>query len=189
MIKHSFNLVQESTIEESVAPELTEARALVRRIRKRELYGFVDDFIVPETLLAEWQDPTSNDIIGYIDYPDITPEEILITSHTNNYALGDRNPVDHIYFFSKYDPDNVFTVQPEQISLMIPKNFLEREVRVYCKDNDPAKKYATQKGFREYLRQHWGSQPSPKHTYPEKPFSPIPDIDRSVIKKMFVENN
>lgn len=38
------------TIESSKCPELEEARGIIKRIRKRELYKFVDEFLVPPEL-------------------------------------------------------------------------------------------------------------------------------------------
>jgi hypothetical protein len=38
------------TIESSKCPELEKARGIIKRIRKRELYKFVDEFLVPPEL-------------------------------------------------------------------------------------------------------------------------------------------
>ena len=56
------------TIESSSGddPRLARSRAIIRRIRKRELYRFVDEVIVTGALKSHIRKPTAEDIAAYV---------------------------------------------------------------------------------------------------------------------------
>ena len=56
---------------------------------------------------------------------------------TFDYGLHDDNPIDHMRFYSKRDPDIPVKLKREQVSHMLPRYFREQHVRLYCKKLDP----------------------------------------------------
>ena len=60
---------------------------------------------------------------------------------TFDYGMKHENPVDKVGFYTKDEPDKPFTVHKDKVSWMLPKVFIEKVIRVYCKD--PKKKGAS----------------------------------------------
>lgn len=85
-----------------------------------------------------------------------------VNSFTCNYAHKDKNPVDSVHFFSKWDDTTSFKLEREKVSLLIPSTFSERYLRVYVTDasNIPL----AQQSFRHLLTQIGDAQPGPQHT-------------------------
>lgn len=85
-----------------------------------------------------------------------------VNTFTCNYAHKDKNPVDSVHFFSKWDDTTSFKLEREKVSLLIPSTFSERYLRVYVTDamNIPL----AQQSFRRLLRQVGDAQPGPQHT-------------------------
>lgn len=125
-------------IEADSSQELEGARKILRRIRKRDLYRFVDEYIVPGKHINEITVPTVADIITSQSHDGIhlTEEDIIIDTHINNYALRDQNPIDNIKWFTKWDQTESFTIPQKDISLLAPSTFSEKYVRLYCKNQE-----------------------------------------------------
>jgi hypothetical protein len=77
-----------------------------------------------------------------------------VVVHAYMIALKDRNPIETINFFSKWDANGIvpisllflvtkfvdsFPLKQEDISLLIPKTVSETYVRIYCRDSNPEK--------------------------------------------------
>jgi HD superfamily phosphohydrolase len=156
-------------IEVSEDPELAEAQKIIRRIRKRELYKFADEFIIPPLSVEHFTKDriTPAKIVPYSDSSDVElrEEDIIVDRFVINYAFKDKNPVDHVHFFSKWDADNHFTIPKDQVSLLIPSQFAEHYIRIYVKD--PTKSSAAQKAFRNFLKTVYHDTPSPQHLMPD----------------------
>lgn len=71
---------------------------------------------------------TEADVVNYcgskMSDGQLTERDIAIVHFKNNYALGDRNPVDHVKF---YDSSNLergsFNIDKTQVSLLTPDRF------------------------------------------------------------------
>jgi len=167
-------------IESSKDPELEESRKIIKRIRKRQLYKFSYEYIVPPGDLT-WRDPTPADIISYNNLDvDLKEEDIIVDTHTNNFAMAEKNPLDNISFFAKYDQDTKFHIKGEDISLMIPKYFREKYVRLYCRDRNKNKVFAIHNSFENYAKKNTRNfTPSPKNKIP------LSKIDKSISPPKF----
>ncbi|KAL6043527.1 HD-domain PDEase [Balamuthia mandrillaris] len=145
-------------IEYSKAPELTKAREIVRNIRKRKHYKMVGEFIIPPEKKAFFpREVTERDIITceiagvgmHSASMDLQEEDIIVQNLVMNYGLQDQNPVDHVRFFNKDEPNSSFVVEKHQVSMLIPDLFSEHYVRVFCRN--PAKKESAERAFRAFL--------------------------------------
>jgi hypothetical protein len=95
-----------TTIERSTERELLESRKILRRLRVRDLYKCADQVILPNELLGELSegDITANAILAMCEGAvDIQESDIIVQWLTLNYAMKDKNPVDSVHFYSKYD--------------------------------------------------------------------------------------
>lgn len=138
-------------IEYSKKADLKDARDLVRRLRKRQLYTFVDEFILStndESVLKV----TPQQIYDCKDFDSVIDVNNIIVSPCEcNYAMKKRNPVDNVSFYNSLGEPSKFRIPKEQVSLLIPEQFSETFVRIYSKDSKQVE--AIQKAFRNYLQQ------------------------------------
>ena len=92
----------------------------------------------------------------------LLPEQLRLDSFTCNYALKDKNPVDHVHFFSKWDDTTSFKLEKAKVSLLIPDTFSERYLRVFV--TDPMQTTLAQLSFRQLLSKLGDASPGPQHT-------------------------
>ncbi|KAF9932458.1 SAM domain and HD [Linnemannia zychae] len=91
-------------IERSREPGLEESKAILKRIRTRNLYKFVDELLIPREKLGilTKENINSAEIVSCQGPNDhLRQEDVIVEFLKNNYAMKDRNPVDSIKFFSK----------------------------------------------------------------------------------------
>jgi len=140
------------TIESDLSPELEPARNILRRIRKRDLYLFVDEIILPGKQINHITMPSVADIITSQSHDGINLKEddIVIDTHFNNYALNDQNPIDNIKWFTKWDQTESISMSQKDISLLAPSTFSEKYIRIYCKNRD--KLQTVQKAWANYVK-------------------------------------
>ena len=79
--------------------------------------------------------------------PRLTEDDILVDVVTFDYGKGDEDPIDHVRFYRKDNPEKPVIVRKDQVSQMLPQSFRERYVRVYCKRLDQPSLQAARKYF------------------------------------------
>lgn len=80
----------------------------------------------------------------------LSSEDLIVECLTLNFAMKDRNPMDFIRFFTKYDPDTSIFIPKEHISSFIPNHFKEIVIRVFVRDAELA--HRVQVAFRKLLK-------------------------------------
>lgn len=63
-------------------------------------------------------------------------DDIVVLVSKFDYGMQNRNPVDHVRFYTKANPTVAVQVRKNQVSQMLPENFSEKCIRVYCKLTD-----------------------------------------------------
>ncbi|KAI8996994.1 hypothetical protein BDB01DRAFT_712761 [Pilobolus umbonatus] len=152
------------TIERSKCTELEESRSIIRCIRTRKLYKFVDEFLIHPELEPFINKALSNllclkqetfkiqDIIGHQTNNDHLDERDVIANFSKiNYSMNDQNPVDSIRFFSKHNIHEPFHIPKEQVSYMIPSTFQDVTLRIFTRT--PSKTDAIRSAFHKYILQ------------------------------------
>ncbi|KAH9121446.1 hypothetical protein LEN26_010672 [Aphanomyces euteiches] len=142
-------------IECSTSPELTQARDIIRRIRKRQLYEFVDEFLVPAELTNKLPKITSQDIACSSNSQslNLNVDDIIVYDGRLNYNLKDKNPVDSVSFYSSSNLLDKFHTPKDEVSLLFPDKFEERILRVFSRNSDANLKRAIAEAFRNHLKQ------------------------------------
>ncbi len=94
-----------SLIERSTDAELDDSRRLLRRLRQRDLYRFADQTILCPELFEDLDNSriTSEKIYELSDKDDMYESDIIVQWLTLNYSMKDKNPIDSVGFFTKYD--------------------------------------------------------------------------------------
>jgi HD superfamily phosphohydrolase len=124
------------TIESSREPELQTSRNIIKRLRTRQLYKFVDEILLQPEQLGQVK-ITEEDVASCSPNGTLRPDDLIIHNLTINYAMKDKNPVDNVRFYRQGNP-NPFFIKKEQVSLLIPDRFQESAVRLYVRDEKNA---------------------------------------------------
>ncbi|KAK1939002.1 Deoxynucleoside triphosphate triphosphohydrolase SAMHD1 [Phytophthora citrophthora] len=124
------------SIEASKTDTLAEARALLKRMRRRELYEFIDEYLLPPGLMSRIPRFTAEELTTQTSLDGVTldPEDIIVSDGRLNYNFKDRNPVDNVSFYASSDLNNKFHIPKEEVSLLFPEKFEERIIRVYSRN-------------------------------------------------------
>lgn len=123
------------TIETAPDQELREARDLVLRIRRRDLYRFCNEYAVPKDRMESFKDVTAQDIICSQKSSEVTlkEEDIAVSNVRIDLTRGRNNPLDSIKFFEYYGNDEKFSISDHRISHLLPTSYQDMIVRVYAK--------------------------------------------------------
>ncbi|KAL0004193.1 hypothetical protein SO802_011754 [Lithocarpus litseifolius] len=142
-------------IEISNEQELKEARDIIQRIRRRELYQFCNEFSVPKDKMEHFKKITPQDIIcsqkGGVT---LEEEDIVVSNVKIDLTRGRNNPLQSIKFFKDYDSDEVFSIQDDRISHLLPAFYQDMIVRVYSKK--PELVEAVSEAFKNFQLKTYG---------------------------------
>ncbi|KAJ1941667.1 hypothetical protein GGF37_003445 [Kickxella alabastrina] len=139
-------------IERSRDPELQPARNIISRIHTRDLYKFVDEFILPADLdsLANSNNINEAAIVGLrADGDDFVERDVLINFCRIHYGMHKENPVDHVGFYSKYNVFEKLSISSEFISMCAPQKYEECIVRIFTRT--PSKRKQIQRASRKLM--------------------------------------
>ncbi|KAE9466501.1 hypothetical protein C3L33_01592, partial [Rhododendron williamsianum] len=123
------------TIETAPDQELSEARDLILRIRRRDLYQFCNEYAVPKDKMENFKEVTAQDIVcsqkssGVI----LKEEDVVVSNVRIDLTRGKSNPLESINFFKDYDSEEKFSIPDERISHLLPTSYQDMIVRVYSK--------------------------------------------------------
>lgn len=159
-------------IEVSEDPSLDKAQNIIKEFRKRNLYKFVDEYLMDGETAQKLRKVTSADIssCNCTDSVQLRPEDIIVHDHKLNYGNKDQSPLDNTLFFNDYNNPESFHVASNKVSYILPVNFQERILRIYSRKRDNETIDAIQKAFRKFLksfRPSTSSSPAPCAKSPE----------------------
>jgi HD superfamily phosphohydrolase len=145
-----------NTIKISKDPDLKESKDIITRLEKRDIYKFIDEYIVPNELTDYIKIINPVDIISQNSELSnlITIDDIIIFDKKMNYNLNDKNPVDNVYFYNIKNKDYKYKKNKENISLLLPDVFEERIIRIYSKINNVKINNLLKIAFNKYIKQH-----------------------------------
>ncbi|KAM8753761.1 deoxynucleoside triphosphate triphosphohydrolase SAMHD1-like [Acanthopagrus schlegelii] len=118
----------------SSSTDLSEAREILKRIISRDLYRFLGEKLVNrsdlEAVKEAWEAGLAKLTEG------LQSEDFEFSVITLDYGNKDKNPVDKVRFYSKENPDKAVKLPRERVSQLLPENFSETRVRIFCKRTD-----------------------------------------------------
>lgn len=160
-------------IEWSDEAALAPAQQILTRLRRRELYKYVNEFTVPRARLPAWRDVRPEDITAHNKDGGLPgglrPEDVIVQNLKIDWAMKASNPVDSIHFYQDYDSLDKFLIPKEKVSSLIPDVFMERKVRVFSKSDDPRAVAAVEAAFLAYQRAEYNAETLTVHRTPVKP--------------------
>lgn len=100
------------TIETDDADELKESRDVIKRIRRRDLYQFCNEFTVPKDKLDHFKYDTAQDIICSQKSAGISlrEDDLAVSNVKIDLTKGRNNPLESINFFEDYDSKEKFPI-------------------------------------------------------------------------------
>lgn len=143
-------------IERSKESSLAGARKIITRLRRRKLYRFVDELLLPAGVSRQI---TAEDITPFQNVAhfgiNLRPEDIYVAHVTLNFGMKSKNPVDNVMFFKDWEDMNPQRISSTKVSYVLPGHFEEKIIRVYLKreydlDEDRAKK-SVKEAFRRFI--------------------------------------
>ncbi len=151
-------------IEYSREPALAPARDLVHRLRRRDLYSFVDEVLLPEGCARAIapEDVTTCQVGGDVD---LVPDDIVLATVTLNFGMKNKNPIDNVKFFRDWDDENPVHISSSKVSYVIPATFEEKILRLYLRrprgPDTERYKQAARQAFQAFLRRSNFISPAP----------------------------
>uniref|UniRef100_A0A803V4R7 HD/PDEase domain-containing protein n=1 Tax=Ficedula albicollis TaxID=59894 RepID=A0A803V4R7_FICAL len=143
---------------------LKEAREILHRVERRELYKFLGETrpkskkeIVKSNSLAE----SIANSKPKKDPPDVElkAENFIVDVVSMDYGMKEQNPIDNVHFYCKADPSKAVKITQEQVSSLLPRTFMEQVVRVYYKSQDPLIISAAKQYFVQWCMQNDFTKP------------------------------
>ncbi|XP_057447469.1 uncharacterized protein LOC130739233 isoform X2 [Lotus japonicus] len=155
------------TIETAPCPELKEARDLILRIRRRDLYQFCNEYAVPRDIMDNFKKVTAQDIVCSQKSGGVTlkEEDVAVCNVKIDLTRGKDNPLQSIHFFKDYDSDEKFTIPDDRISHLLPTYYQDMIVRVYSKK--PELVEAISEAFENFQLKMYGIK-AQVHATPDK---------------------
>ena len=119
---------------------LEEAAKLVRRMERRDIYSFVNEAIVPATVVEEcdrtngWKNVTEEEIAACSRDGRLKAADLIVHNVKIDFCKKCKNPVDHVRFFQGFDSTVSDVIDSAKVTSAVPTNFMERGVRVFAKE-------------------------------------------------------
>ncbi|KAH0839456.1 hypothetical protein J3R83DRAFT_246 [Lanmaoa asiatica] len=126
--------------------ELESARAIIERLRTRDLYKVVDykvfshedkDMIKANVTPEAIVEVAKSGVLTGVDeelVAQLQPSHVAVTCSLLHYGKGARNPLDEVTFYSKKKPHECAKATYSDISLLMPSSFAEVWLRIYTRD-------------------------------------------------------
>ncbi|KAM1015163.1 hypothetical protein ACFX1T_044878 [Malus domestica] len=155
------------TIETAPNEELKEARDLILRIRRRNLYQFCNEYSVPKEKMEHFKNVTAQDIVCSQKNGGVTlkEEDVTVSNVRIDLTRGRHNPLESISFFQDYNSHEKFTISDDRISHLLPTSYQDMIVRVYSKK--PELVGAISEAFENFQLKTYGIK-AQIHATPEK---------------------
>uniref|UniRef100_A0A3Q3G2S8 Uncharacterized protein n=1 Tax=Labrus bergylta TaxID=56723 RepID=A0A3Q3G2S8_9LABR len=136
----------------SSCSELKKAREILQNIISRKIYKFVGETMrqVPiqdwESLIPSWKKGLAE------GERNLTPKDFEILVIEMDYGMDDKDPIQHVHFYSKSELDKAKPMPEEKGSRIHTTCFSEQLIRVFCKEIDDESVEAAKKHFKQWLR-------------------------------------
>ncbi|XP_040186533.1 deoxynucleoside triphosphate triphosphohydrolase SAMHD1 [Rana temporaria] len=150
----------------SSEPELKEAREILRKVERRELYKYVGQTQPngSNRILLNEYDRLSAELAESIPISTTTDirlkeEDFIVDVIHMDYGMKEQNPINNVRFYCKSDPDMAIKITKQQVSQLLPEKFAEQIIRVYCKRMDEKSLEAAKRYFVQWCMDRDFSKP------------------------------
>ena len=121
-------------IQHSADPGLEAARGILQDLRRRRLYRFVDEAIVPAEVAKELRKLTAVDVTtNNPTSVSLTEDDVIVHDLKLNYGNKDRSPLSTTNFYKNAGDTESFLIDSRKVSYLLPLQYEERVIRVYSR--------------------------------------------------------
>lgn len=115
---------------------LDDSKKILKKVKSRMLYKCLG-YTLPPNKMSE-----TEVLQRYVNILEtmgsgLCKNDVTIDIVNLNYGKKDENPIDHVCFYKKNDPDKAEKRKKSEVSGLLPTKFDEQQIRFYCKKNDP----------------------------------------------------
>uniref|UniRef100_A0A3Q1G5H2 Deoxynucleoside triphosphate triphosphohydrolase SAMHD1 n=1 Tax=Acanthochromis polyacanthus TaxID=80966 RepID=A0A3Q1G5H2_9TELE len=147
----------------SSSPELAEARQILKNIICRRLYKCVGQTQAEKPMaetIQSWEVELAQSIpqTGSQE-ASLQPEDFVVNVIVMDYGMKDENPINNVRFYCKNDLTKAIQIRKNQVSKLLPEQFAEQLIRVYCKKRDEKSLDAAKKHFVQWCMDRNFSKP------------------------------
>ncbi|XP_030832169.1 deoxynucleoside triphosphate triphosphohydrolase SAMHD1-like [Strongylocentrotus purpuratus] len=166
---HAYTHLTDSVLEHilfSQKGSLKESKDIIQKILTRQLYKCVGQSQPPADTKLEKPLEISKAICLAVSEeelkgPQLDPDDLVVHVVKMDYGMGNQNPVDYVRFYSKEDLNRAIKIRKGQVSQMLPENFVEHYIRLYCKHRDAENVAKAERCFAEWCDKQKFSKPKP----------------------------
>ncbi|XP_053308807.1 deoxynucleoside triphosphate triphosphohydrolase SAMHD1 [Spea bombifrons] len=147
-------------------PKLSEAREILRKVERRQLYKYVgqthpnssirikpDEYdMLPSELANSIPQMSTSDV-------QLNPEDFIVDVIHMDYGMKEQNPMNNVRFYCKADPQKAIKIRKDQVSQLLPEKFAEQVIRVYFKRTDERSLEAAKRYFVQWCMNRDFSKP------------------------------
>ncbi|KAL6119052.1 samhd1 [Pungitius sinensis] len=136
----------------SSSDELEESRNILQAVVGRRFYKCLGQAqptrrVNLEEMEASWEDALARQVPPVLDRGDFFVDVISF-----DYGMKEKNPIDSVRFYKKANPNRAVWIRRNQVSNILPQQFAEQLIRVYCKNMDPGILEAATKTFVQWCQ-------------------------------------
>lgn len=129
----------------STSEDLEDARLILGRILRRDLYTFLGEFPSDESredIEAEWN--------THIQKIKGKPDNYVVELIKFNYGMGPGDPIQHVKFYNKKCQVIKRAINRDEVSHFLPATFEEKLIRIYIKRTNKEDLEADRELFRTF---------------------------------------
>ncbi|CAO2578003.1 Deoxynucleoside triphosphate triphosphohydrolase SAMHD1 [Lemmus lemmus] len=137
----------------STDSRLSEAQSILRNIERRDLYKYLGETQPngQHKIRKEEYEQLPQEIVNtkpnvHLE-AELKAEDFIVDVINMDYGMEDKNPIDHVRFYSKNNTRQAVRISKEQVSQLLPQKFAEQLIRVYCKKKDRKSLHAARQHF------------------------------------------
>ncbi|CAI5490595.1 unnamed protein product, partial [Closterium sp. Naga37s-1] len=150
-------------------PSLAKSQEILRQLEQRQLYQYMNEFVVPVDALQHFKDLTVGELLrhGTGSYLREHGDQVMVDNIKIDYGQDTDNPLDKVRFFDtqehrdRDDPSkklSKFPIPCHRMSTMMPQNYKDMTVRVYIKTRDQRLEDAVKEAFVNYQMKTFGRE-------------------------------
>lgn len=143
---------------------ILEAQRIIRLLRTRKTYHYVNDCLVPKEFTQDsdgnfkFIDVTSRDLVECLPEGGavkVDEKDIIVQNLKIDFGRGNKNPVDSVHFYEGRAAGRKFPVKSDKISNMISQHYNDVIVRIFFRGRDQKKEEALAAAFEELQHRKW----------------------------------
>ncbi|XP_014268301.3 deoxynucleoside triphosphate triphosphohydrolase SAMHD1 [Maylandia zebra] len=150
----------------SSSPELAEAKQILHNIVCRRLYKCLGQttsetsiLVTQETIKSLEADLARSIPQSGTQDVNLQPEDFVVSVIVMDYGMKEKNPINNVRFYCKNDVTKAIQIRKNQVSKLLPEQFVEQLIRVYCKKTDDKTLEAAKKHFVQWCMDRNFSKP------------------------------